>query len=232
MSFSKITAEYFPLTDVQKKSLDTIGERLVATNEVMNLTAITDEKGVALLHFYDCLTLLETGLFKDKKIIDVGCGGGFPSLPLAACSENCFVTANDSTAKKLAFVSDCARAAGLHNLETLCGRAEELSVNEKYREKFDIAVSRGVARMNILCEWCLPFVKVGGYFVAMKGEKGSEETAEAENAIKLLGGELVDIINKTVPEYDYLHTLVVIKKIKPTPASYPRKNGQIMKKPL
>ena len=232
MSFSKITAEYFPLTDVQKKSLDTIGERLVATNEVMNLTAITDEKGVALLHFYDCLTLLETGLFKDKKIIDVGCGGGFPSLPLAACSENCFVTANDSTAKKLAFVSDCARAAGLHNLETLCGRAEELSVNEKYREKFDISVSRGVARMNILCEWCLPFVKVGGYFVAMKGEKGSEETAEAENAIKLLGGELVDIINKTVPEYDYLHTLVVIKKIKPTPASYPRKNGQIMKKPL
>ncbi len=232
MSFSKITAEYFPLTDVQKKSLDTIGERLVATNEVMNLTAITDEKGVALLHFYDCLTLLETGLFKDKKIIDVGCGGGFPSLPLAACSENCFITANDSTAKKLAFVSDCARAAGLHNLETLCGRAEELSVNEKYREKFDAAVSRGVARMNILCEWCLPFVKVGGYFVAMKGEKGSEETAEAENAIKLLGGELVDIINKTVPEYDYLHTLVVIKKIKPTPASYPRKNGQIMKKPL
>lgn len=232
MSFSKITAEYFPLTDSQKKSLDTIGERLVATNEVMNLTAITDEKGVALLHFYDCLTLLETKLFKDKKIIDVGCGGGFPSLPLAACSENCFITANDSTAKKLAFVKDCAKAAGLNNIDTLCGRAEELSVNEKYREKFDIAVSRGVARMNILCEWCLPFVKVGGCFVAMKGEKGSEETAEAENAIKLLGGELVDIINKTVPEYDYLHTLVVIKKIKPTPASYPRKNGQIMKKPL
>ena len=102
----------------------------------------------------------------------------------------------------------------------------------KYREKFDIAVARGVARMNILSEWCMPFVKVGGYFVAMKGEKGREEAEEAKKAIGELGGELVDIIDVKIPEYDYLHTLVIVKKTKQTPKKYPRRNSQIHKKPL
>ena len=127
---------------------------------------------------------------------------------------------------------DTAKKAGIDNLDTLCGRAEELSVLPEHRENYDIAVARGVARLNVLSEWCLPFVKVGGYFVAMKGEKGREEADEAKKAISLLGGELVDIIDVTVPEYEYLHTLVIVKKVKSTPKNYPRKNSQIQKKPL
>ena len=233
MSFSELTKKYRPsLTDKECASLDIIGNCLCEKNEVMNLTALTDEKGVALLHFWDSLTLLDTGLFKNANVIDIGCGGGFPSLPLALCSENCNITSNDATLKKLDYVAETAKKAGLDNLKTLCGRAEELTHEVKYREKFDIAVARGVARMNILSEWCMPFVKVGGYFVAMKGEKGREEAEEAKKAIGELGGELVDIIDVKIPEYDYLHTLVIVKKTKQTPKKYPRRNSQIQKKPL
>lgn len=233
MAFSTLTKQYRPsLTSEECASLDIIGESLRDTNAVMNLTALTDEKGVGLLHFWDSLTLLDTNLFNNAKVIDVGCGGGFPSLPLALCAKSCNIVSNDATAKKLTYVAETAKKAGISNLTTLCGRAEELSHEVKHREIYDIAVARGVARLNVLCEWCMPFVKVGGYFVAMKGEKGAEEAAEAKNAISVLGGELVDIINIKVPEFEYLHTLVIIKKIKPTHRSYPRRNSQIQKKPL
>ncbi|MBR6783754.1 MAG: 16S rRNA (guanine(527)-N(7))-methyltransferase RsmG [Clostridia bacterium] len=233
MSYSEITKKYrASLSESECKALDIIGERLCETNKVMNLTALTDERGVGLLHFWDSLTLIDTELFKGKRVIDVGCGGGFPSLPLALCASDCVITSNDATAKKLTYVAETARAAGINNLKTLCGRAEELGVCPEHREKYGIAVARGVARLNILCEWCMPFVEVGGYFVAMKGEKGREEADEAKKAISTLGGELVDIINITVPEFEYLHTLVIIKKVKATPKNYPRKNSQIQKKPL
>ncbi len=233
MSFSELAKKYRPsLTDAQCEALNIIGESLRDKNAVMNLTALTDEKGVSLLHFWDSLTLLDTGLFNNASVIDVGCGGGFPSLPLALCADSCVITSNDATAKKLTFVSETASKAGINNLKTLCGRAEELSQDKKYRESFDIAVARGVARLNILCEWCMPFVKVGGYFVAMKGEKGAEEVAEAKRAISVLGGEFVDLTEIKVPEYDYLHSLIVIKKVEPTPDFYPRRNSQIQKRPL
>ena len=233
MSFSEITKKYRDsLTDSQCESLDIIGNCLRETNEVMNLTALTDEKGVGLLHFWDSLTLLDTNLFENASVIDIGCGGGFPSLPLALCAPDCVVTSNDATAKKLTFVAETAKKAGITNLKTLIGRAEELSHESKYRESFDIAVARGVARLNVLSEWCMPFVKVGGYFVAMKGEKGREEADEAKKAVAILGGEVVDIIYIKVPEFDYLHTLVIIKKTKQTPSIYPRRNSQIQKKPL
>lgn len=233
MSFSEITKKYRKaLSDDECKSLDIIGTSLCEKNSVMNLTALTDEKGVGLLHFWDSLTLLDTGIFKNKTVIDVGCGGGFPSLPLALCAKDCEIVSNDATAKKLAFVAETAEKAGIENLKTLCGRAEELALEPEHRENYDIAVARGVARLNVLSEWCMPFVKTGGYFVAMKGEKGREEAEEAKKAISVLGGELVDIIDIKVPEFDYLHTLVVIKKIKSTPKNYPRRNSQIQKKPL
>lgn len=233
MSFSEITKKYRPeLSEAECKSLDIIGECLKEKNQVMNLTALTDERGVGLLHFWDSLTLLDTKLFKNASVIDVGCGGGFPSLPLALCSENCVITSNDATAKKLTYVAETAEKAGINNLKTLCGRAEELATEPRYRESFDIAVARGVARLNILCEWCLPFVKVGGYFVAMKGEKGEIEAEEAKKATSVLGGELVDIMQIKVPEYDYLHSLIIVKKVKATPKKYPRRNSQIQKKPL
>lgn len=233
MSFSEITKKYRPsLTESECDSLDIIGNELVKTNAVMNLTALTDEKGVGLLHFWDSLTLIDTGLFKGKRVIDVGCGGGFPSLPLALCASDCVIVSNDATAKKLNYVAETAKKANINNLQTLCGRAEELSVLPENREKFDIAVARGVARLNVLCEWCMPFVKNGGYFVAMKGEKGREEADEAMKAINILGGELVDIIDIKIPEFEYLHTFVIIKKTKSTPKNYPRRNSQIQKKPL
>lgn len=233
MSYSELTKKYRgSLTDKECESLDIIGKCLHDTNEVMNLTALTDEKGVGLLHFWDSLTLLDTGLFTSGEVIDIGCGGGFPSLPLALCAKNCNITSNDATAKKLSYVAETAKKAGIDNLKTLVGRAEELSHEGKYREKYDIAVARGVARLNILSEWCIPFVRVGGYFVAMKGEKGREEAEEAKKAIALLGGELVDIIDVRIPEFDYLHTLVIVKKTKQTPKTYPRRNSQIQKKPL
>ena len=234
MSFSDITAEYIDtLTQNQKEKLDMLGNCLVEKNKVMNLTALTDEKSIALLHFWDSLTLLKTKLFDGKKsVIDIGCGGGFPSLPLAIACRDLSVTSNDSTSKKLSFVRETAEKCGLSNIKILQGRAEELSRDRNYRQQFDIAVSRGVARLNILCEWCMPFVKKGGYFVAMKGEKGQEEADEAKNAIQKLGGELVDIMNFKVPEFDYLHTLVIIRKKSDTSDIYPRRNSAISKKPL
>lgn len=233
MSYSEVTKKYREsLSESECASLDIIGNCLCETNKVMNLTALTDERGVGLLHFWDSLTLLDTGIFKGKRVIDIGCGGGFPSLPLALCAADCEIVSNDATAKKLNYVAETARKAGINNLKTLCGRAEELGIDPAHREKYGVAVARGVARLNILCEWCMPFVEVGGYFVAMKGEKGREEAEEAKKAISQLGGELVDIIYITVPEFEYLHTLVIIKKIKNTPKNYPRKNSQIQKKPL
>ncbi|MBR5746877.1 MAG: 16S rRNA (guanine(527)-N(7))-methyltransferase RsmG [Clostridia bacterium] len=226
--------KYLPgLTAAEREKLCAVARLLAEKNKVMNLTAITDEKGIALLHIYDSLSLLQTGLFAPgRKIIDIGCGGGFPSLPLAVCLPECEITANDSTAKKLDFVRGVAQSTGLLNLKTLCGRAEELAHATELRGAFDIAVSRGVARLNVLCEWCLPFVKTGGCFVAMKGEKGKEEAAEAQNAIAALGGGMVNIINITIPEYEYRHTLCVIKKLRETPQEYPRANGRIRKNPL
>ena len=229
---NELTRQYLPeLTEEQYARLGVIGERLVEVNQSLNLTALTAPEEVALLHFYDSLTLLKTGLFDGAySVLDVGCGGGFPSLPLAACTD-CKITSNDATLKKLNFVSETAKLAGME-ITPLCGRAEELGKEKAYREQFDRVVSRGVARMSVLCEWCLPFVKVGGYFVAMKGNRGREELEEAKNAIKVLGGGEAELFEAPIPVFDRSHTVIVIKKISSTPAEYPRANGRIMKKPL
>ena len=228
MAFSDILAKYKTLPQWQLDALDIVGRELVERNRVMNLTAITDERGVALMHFYDSIIPLSTGYFTPgARVLDIGCGGGFPSLPLAVCAPQCGIVSNDATLKKLAFVRETAAAADI-----LPGRAEELSLLKQYRDSFDTVISRGVARLNVLCEWALPFVKVGGHFIAMKGERGSAEAAEAENAIKLLGGGNTRVTEYEIPDYGYIHTLVVIEKLSPTPQEYPRANGKIMKKPL
>ncbi len=225
-----ILRQYLDVTDAQAARLSVICDRLQEMNGVLNLTALKTDEDIAMLHLYDSLTLMQTNLFDGgKSVIDIGCGGGFPTLPLAACCD-VRMTANDSTAKKLKFVSDTALQAGI-TLDTLCGRAEELAVKE-YRQKYDIAVSRGVARLNILVEWCMPFVKQGGYFVALKGRGGREEAEEAKNGIKILGGEIADIITCPIPLTDHEHALIVIHKTCETPAIYPRQNSKITKKPL
>ena len=228
----ELTRQYNPgRSEEEYGRLTIIADRLVEVNQSLNLTSLTEPTEVALLHFYDSLTLLQTGLFDgDYSVLDVGCGGGFPSLPLAACTP-CKVTSNDATAKKLNFVVETAKLAGME-ITPLCGRAEELGKEAAYREQFDRVVSRGVARMSVLCEWCIPFVKVGGYFVAMKGNRGREELEEAMHAVEVLGGKVVDVLDAPIPVFDRSHTLLVIQKVAETDAKYPRPNGKIMKKPL
>ncbi len=203
---------------------------LLEKNKVMNLTAVKDPESAAILHFADSLYPLTAGEL-GESILDVGAGGGFPSVPLAIAGDF-KVTSLDSTAKKLDFIADCAKSLDIPNLSTLCGRAEELSRAPEYREAFDTVVSRGVARLNILLEWCLPFVKAGGKFIAMKGSKGGEELSEAQNAIKVLGGSLSRVISYTLPGDNREYNLIIIEKISKTPDIYPRHNNKIERKPL
>lgn len=212
-----------------EKRLAVIAERLQSENKKYNLTALTADEDIALLHFADCLQLLKCAHFAGKDVIDIGCGGGFPALVLAAATT-ARVTALDSTAKKLRFVAETAAAAEMTNIVTLYGRAEELAADNG--EGFDIAVSRGVTRLNALCELCLPYVKLGGSFIAMKGSAGEEEAAEAANAIRTLGGELVDIIAAPVPQKGDAHCLVHIKKVAHTPSGYPRPWAKIKTTPI
>ena len=229
----KILTEYYPdLTDDQKDRLSVISTALQRENQKFNLTALKTDAEIALLHLYDSLSLLKTGLFAGQSVIDIGCGAGFPSLPLAICAEDCGVTANDSTGKKLSFVEQTAAEAGIKNIKTLFGRAEELSHEKNHRESYGIAVSRGVARLNVLAEWCLPFVKQNGYFTAMKGSNAEAELKEAENAITQLGGTLQEVKKVEIPTQNRTHHIIIIRKTTPTPSTYPRQNSNIIKKPL
>ena len=203
----------------------------VEENKITNLTAITDEVGVVLKHFVDCCSIAPL-MNVDAKVIDIGCGGGFPTIPLAIVRPDLEITAIDSTGKKIDFVNKAARCLNLNNVNAISTRAEDYC-NEN-REKFDYCVSRAVARLNILDELCIPFVKDGGSFVAMKSNKGEEELAEAIKGIKALGAE-VDTVRKDSFELCDMVTsreLMVFKKTRSTPKQYPRRYSQILKKPL
>ena len=202
-------------------------DRLVDFNAKVNLTAITDPAEIIVRHYADCLAACDA-FPQGKKVLDVGCGGGFPSLPLAIARPDLTITGLDSTAKKLVFVGETAKEMGL-SLSTVAGRAEELA-HGNMRESFDVVTARAVAALNVLVEWCLPFLKVGGVMIALKGSGGKEELAAAKKAIATLGGGNVKLTEYTLAEMG--RTLVVIEKIKPTPEQYPRPNGKIMKKPL
>jgi len=201
-------------------------EELIAFNNITNLTAITECEEVALRHFADSLTAADK-IPEGATVIDVGCGGGFPTLPLAIARPDLAITALDSTAKKLVFVENMAKKLSL-NVKTLAARAEE---TPEYRESFDVATSRAVARMNLLTELCLPLVIVGGRFVAMKGASGREELSEAEDGIVKLGGNVTDVDAFTLLSAGE-RVLITVKKTSPTPPAYPRPWGKIKKKPL
>lgn len=204
---------------------------LVETNKHTNLTAITDEQGIILKHFVDSAAV-SCYIPQGSSVLDVGCGAGFPSVPLAILRGDLAITALDSTGKKINFVLSAKEKLGLDNLNALCTRAEEYAGSA--RESFDVCTSRAVARLNVLSELCLPFVKVGGLFVAMKSDKGVEEAEEAKDGIKKLGAISFDAHARTLTcgNVAIEREIRIYKKILSTPAQYPRKYSQILKKPL
>lgn len=205
------------------------GAELLRVNAVTNLTAIRDEKEVAKLHFLDCAALLKAVDFGGKRVIDVGSGAGFPGVPLRILQPDIRLTTIDSVRKKVDFVAGSCKALGLEDVNCLWGRVEEIP---GLRENFDIAVSRAVAELDVLAELSLPQVRVGGLFLAMKGPNCEAEAAQAEFAIKALGGRIREIWRYTIPDTDVTHAVVIVEKIKATPPQYPRRYAQMKKKPL
>ena len=210
-------------------SLEKYAALLEEKNKVMNLTAIRGAEDVARLHFLDCAALLRYVSLSGKRLLDVGSGAGFPGLVLKLLSPEAELTMLDSLQKRVTFQQETAEALGLTGVECLCGRAEELTDR---RESYDIVTSRAVARLNVLAELCLPLVKVGGVFAAMKGPDPSEELAEAERGVALLGGGKARVERYAVPGTDAVHSVVLIEKRRQTPAKYPRRYALIKKQPL
>lgn len=215
----------------QLDRFEKLAELLVEQNKTMNLTAITDPDGIAVKHFADSISVLSAVEFKSgAKVLDVGTGAGFPGIPLLIMKPEIDLTMLDSTAKKLKYVANTVDSLGL-NANVLHSRAEESAQKPEYRESFDIVCSRAVAALNILCEYCLPFVKKDGIFAAMKGAKAQEEIEVANNAIKTLGGEIIDKKSFTLSD-GAERTIIIIKKISHNLPKYPRPSAQIAKKPL
>lgn len=208
-------------------------EMLIEWNQKINITTITNDEEVDIKHFLDSLTSLTTNLFSgNKKVIDIGTGGGFPGLPLKIINKELDMTLLDSLNKRIIFLNEVINKLDLKGIRAIHGRAEELSIKSDYREKFDIAISRAVASLNILSEYSLPFVKVGGYFISMKGPEIDEEMKTSNNAIKILGGKVIDTKFIKLPESNIVHSLITIEKIKETPTKYPRGGGKPRKNPL
>lgn len=205
---------------------------LTEWNKKMNLTSITSKEDIYLKHFADSLALFRNTDLSGKSVIDVGSGAGFPGIPLAIMCRDCNMVLLDSLHKRTFFLEEVKKVLGLSNVTVIHGRAEDLARDIKYREKFDVAVSRAVAALSVLSEYCLPFVDVGGMFISYKGGNVSEETMEAGVAISVLGGIFDEIDGYFIPDTEYERTLVYIKKVKNTPEAYPRRAGKPTKKPL
>ncbi|MBQ1260826.1 MAG: 16S rRNA (guanine(527)-N(7))-methyltransferase RsmG [Clostridia bacterium] len=214
------------------EKLYALTEFMLAENEKYNLTAIKEPKAIILNHYADCITLSEH-LSKGASVIDVGCGAGFPTLPLALVRPDLKITALDATAKRVAYVESAARLIGLANVTPVCRRAEDLARLGEYRERFDFATARAVAEMRVLCELCMPFVKVGGKMIAMKGKNAAFELSGAAKAISLLGGKRATTVTVKLQGEELLeHPLIIVEKQNKTPSAYPRVFAQISKKPL
>ena len=199
-------------------------------NRVMNLTAISGEADSARLHFLDCAALLKEADFAGRRVIDVGTGAGFPGLALKVACPSIELTLLDSLDKRVRFLQTLCKKLGFADVQCLHARAEEAPA--QLRQSCDIAVSRAVARLNLLCELCLPFVKVGGLFLAMKGPGAEEELNEAKRAIAALGGKAEGIRIYDVPGTELEHNVIVIRKVRDTPNRYPRRWAQMKKQPL
>ena len=214
------------------EQLTRYGHLLIEQNKVVNLTAITDPHDVATLHMLDCAPLLDCGRLQGKHLIDVGTGAGFPGMVLKILCPTLEVTLLDSLQKRLDWLNSVAEELNVTGLTTIHGRAEEYGLDPSFREQFDFATARAVADLRLLCEMCLPFVKVGGRFLAMKSVESDGELQQARTAIEKLGGKLVGCHDYAIPHTDVTHRVVVIDKIAPTPPGYPRRWAKIQKSPL
>ena len=217
------------LSDEICNRLCDFGRAMVKQNEVMNLTGITEDSQVAKLHLLDSLTVLCCADLEGKSIIDVGCGAGFPGVPVAIASPNAKVTLLDSLAKRMNWLEMAVPALGVKNAEFVTARAEDAVATR--RESYDYATSRAVARLNILLELTAPYVKVGGAVLAMKGAAAKEELEEAKSAISKLGLQIESVNDFTVDK-DTIHTVIVLRKVRSTPAKYPRRFAKIKQNPL
>ena len=209
------------------------GQMLLEQNQVMNLTAITEPDQVVDLHFLDCAALLTIGEdFTNKTLIDVGTGAGFPGLPLKILEPSLTVTLLDSLGKRMTWLGTVCEALSLDKIACLHARGEEQAHEAGFRDSFDYAVSRAVASLEVLSELCLPYVKVGGKFLAMKSVDSGDEVDRAARAIAKLGGRLLPRVDYTIPHADVTHRVVVVEKVSPTPQGYPRRWARIQKSPL
>lgn len=207
-------------------------ELLLEWNKKINLTAITDDREIILKHFIDCLTVCKFIDFNNKTFIDVGTGAGFPALPIKIFCKNSSPTLLDSLNKRINFLKTVGDELNLQNITYIHSRAEDAGQDKNFREKYDFCVSRAVANLTVLAEFDLPFVKVGGYFIALKGPLLDSELIEAKKAITTLGGEIEKIETIKIPFTNIEHKLVFIKKLRQTPKQYPRKAGKISKNPI
>ena len=205
-------------------------EMLLEKNQVMNLTAITDPTDVMQLHLLDCAAVLTMADLKGKTVIDVGTGAGFPGMPLQILQPHARLTLLDSLGKRINFLQEVCDALGLEKTTCVHARAEEFA--REHRQSFDYATSRAVAALNVLCELALPLVKVGGAFLAMKSVDSDEELRQAKSAIAQLGGTVESVQDYTIPGTEVQHRLIVIRKVKPTPTTFPRPFAKIKKSPL
>ena len=221
---------------INKKSIDELllfRDMLLEWNKKINLTSITDNEEIFIKHFFDSATCMATGYIKDGfEVVDIGTGAGFPGLVLKVLNKKMNITLLDSLRKRTNYLENIVINLGLKNVEIIHGRAEEYGNKEDYREKYDIALSRAVASINVLLEYCLPYIREGGYFLCQKGPKFKDELKEAEKALKVLGGEINEVKEFILPGSDIKRNIIVIKKIYKTPAKYPRKAGKPSSNPI
>lgn len=221
--------------DLSKKQVDQFcifHDRLIETNKVMNLTALTEPKDVAIKHMADSLSCYAAAYFPEKaRLLDLGTGAGFPGLPLLIYRPDLQVTFFDSLQKRLTFLEKLVTELGL-TASFLHGRAEEMAHQKDYRQAFDIVTSRAVARLNVLLEWALPYVKTGGWFISLKGAQYQEELKEAENALKVLGGRVGEVRPVHLPGLDDVRAVLYIEKVSGSPKKYPRKPKMAARNPL
>lgn len=230
MGFEQLGLNYSE--DIESKFIK-YKELLLEWNKKINITRIQDEEEVYIKHYLDSIIILDNNnVSSKKKIIDVGTGGGFPGLPLKIVNNNYDLTLLDSLRKRTDFLKLVIDEIGLKDVDVIHGRAEDFGQDKKYREKYDLCVSRAVASLNILCELCLPFVKPNGYFIAYKSENIAEEIEKSKNAIEKLSGKIKEVKEIKIPNSDITRKLIIIEKVKKMSDIYPRKAGTPAKKPL